>query len=164
MWPRAASCESGQRGSEAVLPRKKATILCIDDHQNALIGRKLLLEEKGYRVLDATDGRKGLALFRSHRVNAVILDYQMPGMNGDALAAEMKQSKSAVPIMMLSAYGVPESQLRSVDTYVSKSEPPEVFLSQVENLLHGRTQLFFSHWIEDWKSRIGQTLGHQRHN
>ena len=142
-----------------LLPRKRTTILCIDDHQNDLNGRKLLLEEKGYRVLDATDGRQGLALFRSHRVNAVILDSQLEGTTGNALAAELKQNRADVPIMMLSACGLPQNTLRSVDTYVSKSDSPEAFLSQVENLLHGRTQLFFSHWIEDWKSRIVRTTG-----
>jgi DNA-binding response OmpR family regulator len=143
----------------AVLPRKEAVILCIDSHQNGLIARRLLLEENGYRVLVAADGSEGLALFLSNPVNAVILAYQTRGMSGDALAAEMKHSRSDVPIMMLSPYGLPDNKLRAVDAYLSGAESPEVFLSQVENLLHGRTQLFFSHWIEDWKSRIFRTTG-----
>ena len=39
----------------------KATILCIDDHWNGLIGRKMLLEENGYKVLEASGGLEGLA-------------------------------------------------------------------------------------------------------
>ena len=50
----------------------KATILCIDDHWNGLIGRKMLLEENGYKVLEATCGVEGLKLFLSHPVDAVV--------------------------------------------------------------------------------------------
>ena len=85
------------------MPRLKATILCIDDHWNILIGHKMLLEESGYEVLEATSGDEGLKLFRSHPVDAVVLDYRMPGMNGDVAAAQMKRIKSHVPIMLLSA-------------------------------------------------------------
>jgi response regulator RpfG family c-di-GMP phosphodiesterase len=73
------------------MSRLKATILCIDDHWNALIGRKMLLENNGYEVLEASGGDEGLKLFLSHRVDAVVLDYQMPGMNGDVVAAKMKR-------------------------------------------------------------------------
>lgn len=52
---------------EQVMSRAKATILCIDDHWNGLIGRKMLLEKSGYQVLEATGGREGLKLFLSHR-------------------------------------------------------------------------------------------------
>ena len=41
----------------------KGTILCIDDHWNGLLGRKMLLEENGYEVLEATNGDEGLKLF-----------------------------------------------------------------------------------------------------
>jgi PleD family two-component response regulator len=62
-----------------VMSRLKATILCIDDHWNGLIGRKMLLENNGYEVLEATGGEEGLKLFFSHSVDAVVLDYRMPG-------------------------------------------------------------------------------------
>ena len=92
----------------------KATILCIDDHWNGLIGRKMLLEENGYKVLEATCGVEGLKLFLSHPVDAVVLDYQMPGMNGDVVAARMKRLRSQVPIMLLSAQEpLPKNTLRS---------------------------------------------------
>src|SRR6267154_6262670 len=98
------------------MSRRKATILCIDDHWNGLIGRKLLLEQSGYEVLEATSGAEGLDLFFLRPVDAVVLDYQMPGMNGDIVAAKMKQAKSYVPIMLLSSYGrLPKSNLDAVD-------------------------------------------------
>jgi len=134
--------------------RRKATILCIDDHWNGLIGRKLLLEKSGYEVLEASGGDEGLELFESHPVDAVVVDYQMPGMDGAMIAAKMKRLKSHVPIMLLSAYGpLPQSKLNSVDTFLSKSQPPSMLLSSLHNLLDRRDKPFFHRWLDQWKSR-----------
>ena len=130
----------------------KPTILCIDDHRNGLIGRKMLLEENGYEVLEATGGDEGLKLFRSHSVDAVVLDYQMPGMNGDVVAVKMKRVKAHVPIMLLSAYGpLPQSKLKAVDTFLSKSQPPDILLSTLQSLLDSRSKPFFSRWLDHWR-------------
>ena len=132
----------------------KATILCIDDHRNGLIGRKMLLEENGYEVLEATGGDEGLKLFRSHSVDAVVLDYQMPGMNGDVVAVKMKRVKAHVPIMLLSAYGpLPQNKLKAVDTFLSKSQPPNILLSTLQSLLDSRSKPFFSRWLDHWRDR-----------
>src|SRR5580700_5144783 len=118
------------------MSRAKARILCVDDHWNALIGRKMFLEASGYEVLEATGGDEGLRLFLAHAVDAVVLDYQMPGMNGDVVAAKMKRINSHVPIMLLSAYGpLPKNKLRSVDSFLSKSQPPNILLSTLQGLL-----------------------------
>jgi CheY-like chemotaxis protein len=136
------------------MSRAKATILCIDDHWNGLIGRKMLLEESGYRVLEASGGDEGLKLFRSQPVDAVVLDYQMPGMNGDVVAAKMKRINSHIPIMLLSAYEpLPKNKLSSVDSFLSKSQPPNILLSTLQNMLGDRPKPFFSRWLEHWKSR-----------
>ena len=132
----------------------KATILCIDDHWNGLIGRKMLLEENGYKVLEAAGGLEGLELFHSHPVDAVVLDYQMPGMNGDVVAAMMKRFRSQVPIMRLSAQApLPKHKLRSVDCFVSKSEPSKTLLDTLQNLLESRSKPFFSRWLDSWRQR-----------
>ena len=131
----------------------KATILCIDDHWNGLLGHKMLFEDNGYEVLDATGGDEGLKLFLSHSVDAVVLDYQMPGMNGDVVAAKMKRIKSHVPILLLSAYGpLPKSKLEAVDTFLSKSQPPKVLLSTLQGLLNNQSKRF-RRWMDTWRSR-----------
>jgi CheY-like chemotaxis protein len=114
----------------------------------------MLLEENGYEVLEASGGPEGLKLFLSHPVDAVVLDYQMPGMNGDAVAAKMKRIKSQVPIMLLSAYGpLPQSKLRSVDSFLSKSQPPAILLSTLHDLLGSRSKPFFHRWLDNWRCR-----------
>ncbi len=136
------------------MSRRKATILCIDDHWNGLIGRKKFLEQNGYEVLEASGGDEGLKLFLSRDVDAVVLDYQMPGMNGDVVAARMKRINSAVPIMLLSAYGpLPKNKLRAVDSFLSKSQPPNILLSTLQGLLSDQHKTFFSRWFDQWKNR-----------
>jgi CheY-like chemotaxis protein len=136
------------------MPRLKSKILCIDDHWNGLIGRKMLLEKNGYEVLEATGGDEGLKLFRSNSVDAVVLDYQMPGMSGDVVAAKMKRIKSSVPIMLLSAYGpLPKNKLKAVDTFLSKSQPSGILLSSLQTMINGRSKPFFHRWLDLWRDR-----------
>jgi CheY-like chemotaxis protein len=114
----------------------------------------MLLEESGYEVLEATGGDEALKLFLAHAVDAVVLDYQMPGMNGDAVAAKMKRINSQVPIMLLSAYGpLPKNKLRSVDMFLSKSQPPAILLSTLQNLVD-RPKTYFHRWFDHWKNSI----------
>ena len=136
------------------MTRLKSKILCIDDHWSGLIGRKMLLEKNGYEVLEASGGDEGLKLFRSNRVDAVVLDYQMPGMNGDVVAAKMKRIKSSVPIMMLSAYEpLPKNKLKAVDAFLSKSQPTDKLLSNLQHMIDGRSKPFFHRWLDLWRDR-----------
>lgn len=134
------------------MPRVKKTILCIDDQWNALISRKMFLECNGYQVLEATGANEGMKLFRTLLVDAVILDYQLPGMNGDLVAAKMKRIKPHVPIVLLSVYGpLPENKLESVDAFLTKSQGPKVLLSVLQNLLHRRPKPFLARWLDSWR-------------
>jgi CheY-like chemotaxis protein len=117
------------------MPRRPL-ILCVDDEWNGLQGRKMLLEEARCKVLVATSGADALQLFTSHPIDLVLLDYHMPGMNGDVVAEQMKAGQPDVLIALLSADdGLPESALRWVDAFVSKSESPANLLQIVEHLL-----------------------------
>ena len=115
---------------------KRPLILCVDDDWNGLEGRKMLLEEAGCEVVVASRGTDAMRLFASHPIDLVLLDYHMPGMNGDVVAEHMKSSQPDVPVALLSADdGLPESALRWVDVFVSKSESPANLLQTVEHLL-----------------------------
>lgn len=129
----------------------RAMILCIDDDGLGLEARKELLEISGYDVLTACSGQEGLRLFASHLVDAVIVDYQMPGMSGDRVASEMKRVKPHVPILMLSAYhDLAGSKLTQVDAFICKSESWPKVLSALDRLLLPRLP-FFDRWWESWK-------------
>jgi CheY-like chemotaxis protein len=78
---------------------KKPLILCVEDDWNGLEGRKVLLEEIGCRVLASTSGVEALHLFASYAIDLVLLEYHMPEMRGDAMAACMKASHPEIPIV-----------------------------------------------------------------
>ncbi len=112
-------------------------VLCVDDELVGLRVRKILLERAGYRVLTALDGAAGLDLFANEPVEAVILDYSMPGMHGGEVAARMREIKPRVPILLLSAYiGLPAEVTSLVDLYMTKGEGAPVLLEKLGSLLH----------------------------
>lgn len=111
-------------------------ILCIDDEPTGLMVRKVLLQRQGYEVLTALSGTEGLQLFAANPVKAVVLDYAMPGMNGDQVAAEMKRINPAIKILLLSAYvDLPEEALKWVDKRALKGVSPISFLADLKQLL-----------------------------
>jgi len=128
--------ESRSQRKEFAMARRQETLLCIDDNQSSLNICKIILEDFGYKVLTASSAREGLEIFASHVIDAVILDYQMPEMNGELVAAEMRRTKPRVPILMLSGWGsLPESALQMVDGFVAKGDPVEFFLLAIQQLL-----------------------------
>ena len=135
--------------------RRKPTILCIDDEWNQLTGYKALLEDTGYRVLAATSGGEGLEIFYAHSVDAVVLDYRMPGMDGDLVATRMKGINSNVPILLLSGcQGLSQDKLRCVDVSLPKGQSPATLLSTLHDLLN-RQSPFFNRWLGSWRGNTG---------
>ncbi|HSY69397.1 MAG TPA: response regulator [Edaphobacter sp.] len=112
-------------------------VLCVDDELVGLQVRKILLERAGYRVLTAQDGPSGLEIFSAEPVEAVVLDYSMPGMHGGEVAARMRLAKPRVPILLLSAYmGLSVEVTSVVDLYMTKGEGAPVLLEKLGSLLH----------------------------
>ena len=79
-----------------------AAILCIDDEEPALVLRRLVLENAGYRVFTALTGKKGIEVFRYQPIDVVILDYWMADMDGLDVAVQLKTLSPKTPIIMLS--------------------------------------------------------------
>lgn len=82
--------------------RPKRTILCVDDNEQALSIRKLMLETRGYRVLACTNGHHALELFKQGGVDLVLSDLQMPGLDGAELVEKIKQLSAATPAILFS--------------------------------------------------------------
>ena len=128
-------------------------VLCVDDELEGLIGREALLKQAGCAVLISTSPLQALKLFVSCHVDAVVLDYQMPEMRGDAVASRMKSLKPDVPLMLLSAHdSFPDEMLGHVDVFFSKREPPRKFVAAVHVLLAERENFFFK-WLRDWQHK-----------
>ena len=113
-------------------------ILCIDDAEIALRVRKLLLKSAGYAVLTAASGEEGLELFRQNPVDLVLADHFLSDKSGAEIAAEMKQIKPAVPILIVSAAAEIPSALEFADGFLSKGEGPDALLEKIASLLPTR--------------------------
>ncbi len=98
-----------------------STLLCI--HRDP--AQLSLLEQSGYELLTATNGREGLRLFMSRPVDAIVLDYHLGLLDGGIVAAEIKKVKPQVPIVMVAQdLELPVSALRSVDAVVARGRWP----------------------------------------
>ena len=119
-----------------------AAILCIDDEEPALILRRLVLENAGYRVFTALTGKQGIELFRHQPIEVVILDYWMADMDGLDVAEQLKALSPKTPIIMLSGYtSILDEGLGRVDLWLRKGEgDPEQLLSAVMQALNSRQQ------------------------
>lgn len=111
-------------------------VLCVDDEVVGLEVRKIVLERAGYVVLTASDGPSGLKVFAAEPIEAVILDYSMPGMHGGEVAVRMRQVKPEIPILLLSAYvGLSSEITAPVDLYMTKGEGAPTLLEKLNTLL-----------------------------
>ncbi|MBV8476321.1 MAG: response regulator [Acidobacteria bacterium] len=112
-------------------------LLCVDDDPEAMQIRKLLLESNGYSVMTANSGEEALTLLRqANRVDLVLMDYLMPGMNGDELAEHLRQRFPSLPIVAVSGVDeLPDRLLKNVDANVPKGHDPERLLSAITEAL-----------------------------
>ncbi len=115
-------------------------VLIVDDEQRM---RKLIrdfLTAKGFSILEAEDGEKGLAVFEENKnnINLVLLDVMMPKLDGWSVLRQIRQ-ESNVPVIMLTARGEEQDELfgfeLGVDEYISKPFSPKILVARVEAIL-----------------------------
>jgi CheY-like chemotaxis protein len=114
----------------------RMTVLCVEDEDQQLKLRKMLFESEGFNVLTAQTGRQALELFQAHAVDAVVLDYWMAGMNGMAVATELKRLRPTIPIIVLSGWtSLPGETIGLVDAWFQKAQvQPAELVSTVTRL------------------------------
>ncbi len=87
-------------------------ILLVDDEP---IQRQILkdfLEEQGFQVLEAENGKKALSMFEQEFIPLVLLDHRMPDMNGDEVLERLKQINPLVKVIMITAYGAVDTAVK----------------------------------------------------
>ena len=115
-------------------PLSKRAILCVDDDDAILRYEKMLLEKNGYAVITAASAQQGLRLVTMCECDAVLLDYEMPGMNGNEVASEIKRIRPDLSIILLSGSEVPTYALALVDAFVPKLEASRELLPMIAEL------------------------------
>jgi CheY-like chemotaxis protein len=100
----------------------KRRILCVDDEEEILTVLCEILTDSGFRVLCESDAERARQMVPSLDVDAVVLDYQMPGCNGLELASAIRASKPGLPIVMFSGALPPSEMPTTVSSFVAKSD------------------------------------------
>ena len=110
--------------------RRWPYILIVDDDEDFRAGLRLALEMKGYQVEERQNGQEALALLAEKPALLVLLDLQMPLMNGREMLSKMRASPDLkeVPVVIISGFGFEwEAELMGAQGYIGKPfEPPEL--------------------------------------
>jgi two-component system, OmpR family, response regulator CpxR len=83
--------------------KPKRTILCVDDNEQSLSHRKIVLETRGYRVVSFTRGEDAFGRFLQGGVDLVIADMAMPGLDGPQLIGKIKDASPQTPAILISS-------------------------------------------------------------
>ena len=116
--------------------KPKKTILCVDDNEQSLSIRKVMLETRGYRVVTCTNGEQALEVFRCGGVDLVLSDLIMPGIDGHKLVEEVKRLSPQTPAILFSGkIKIYERDLRA-DVFLPKGMyAPVELLERIRLLL-----------------------------
>ncbi|MBV8208313.1 MAG: response regulator [Acidobacteria bacterium] len=99
--------------------RPKKTILCVDDNEQLLSIRKVILETRGYRVLAAPTAAQALTLFHNNAVDLVLSDLIMPDFDGRQLIQQIKGISPQTPAILFSG---------KLTIFSGEEMPADVFL------------------------------------
>jgi CheY-like chemotaxis protein len=117
----------------------KHVILCVDDEDNPLLLRKLVLEKAGYTVVTARSASEALELLAVRHVDLVLSDHLMPGTTGAELAQEMKSRFPATPFILISGVNDIPLDADSADAFMSKVEGPDKLCRRVAAVLRAQS-------------------------
>ncbi len=114
-----------------------APILLIEDNEQNQYLTRFLLERHGYTVVTAADGRHGLDMAASIAPALILLDIQLPTMDGYAVARALRALSHLddVSIVAVTSYAMPGDRERALDAgcngYIEKPIDPETFVSEL---------------------------------
>ena len=113
-------------------------ILIVEDDKNIREGVADFLSEFGYNTIEASDGREALAKFDEQDISLVILDIQMPYINGLEVIKEIRK-RSKLPVLMLTAFSDEEYKIDAytnmADGYLEKPFSLPVLRARVDSLI-----------------------------
>ena len=118
-------------------------ILVVDDDPGIRDALRMILDYEGYETLSAPDGKTALADLDSSRVDAVLLDIKMPGMDGFEILDRIVAREDAPPVLMISGHGdiatAVEATRRGAFDFLEKPPQRERILVSLENALSRNT-------------------------
>jgi len=122
------------------------TILLVEDQEDYRHLMRRWLEARGYRVIEAADGRAGWAALQEHGADLVLTDIAMPVMDGVALCRQIKatEATAAVPVIMLTSHTEAPTQLAGTnagaDGYIAKDSDARLIEARIAALVKERAR------------------------
>lgn len=117
------------------------TVLLIEDNEQNRYLATYLLEHHGFTVVVAVDGPQGIALAATLLPDLVLLDIQLPGMDGYSVARALRQTRagSATPIIAVTSYAMAGDRDQAIaagcDGYIEKPIDPQTFVAEISAFL-----------------------------
>jgi two-component system, cell cycle response regulator DivK len=117
------------------------TLLIIEDNEQNFYLMRFMLENSGFVVIGAENGREGIELALRHKPSAILLDIQLPEMDGYAVAAELKKHDvlAGVPIIAVTSYAMVGDREKIIAAgatgYIEKPINPETFVPEINQYL-----------------------------
>lgn len=119
----------------------KKMILYIEDNEQNLYLVTFLLEKHGYEVCAAMDGQEGINIAAKVRPDLILLDIQLPLMDGYAVARQLRANPdlAGIPIVAVTSYAMTGDREKALaagcNGYIEKPINPDTFMEQVEQHL-----------------------------
>ncbi len=116
-------------------------ILYIEDNDQNFYLVEFILKTKGYSVIRARDGKEGIGLAISERPALILLDIQLPVMDGYATARELRSTpdQESTPIVALTSYAMAGDREKAIEAgcngYIEKPINPKTILEQIQQFL-----------------------------
>ncbi len=118
-----------------------STILIVEDNEKNMKLVRDILQHKGYATLEAVTGGEGVRLAVAHRPDLILMDIQLPDIDGIAVLREIRKYAvlDAIPVLAVSASVMPDEQQKVVtsgfDAFISKPINLKQFLETVQRFL-----------------------------
>lgn len=122
--------------------RPRSILLIEDNEQNRYL-LTFLLEQHGYTVMSAEDGPRGIEAAKTFLPSIILLDIQLPTMDGYSVARALRQIEDLVviPIVAVTSYAMPGDRERAIASgcngYLEKPIDPETFVAEMESIVFG---------------------------
>jgi two-component system response regulator HydG len=113
----------------------KKHIVVVDDDPSVRHMLARVLSDEGYETSAAADGRAGLKIIANSGVDLVLLDLKMAGMSGEETLKELSTLRPALPVVVITAYPRPRSEMGAVSALLLKPLDFQVLLETIKNLL-----------------------------
>jgi two-component system cell cycle response regulator DivK len=116
------------------------TVLLIEDNDQNRYLATYLLEQHGYRVVAAPDGLRGIALAQASPPDLILLDIQLPRMDGYAVARALREiaALDRIPIIAVTSYAMVGDREKSLaagcNGYIEKPINPETFIAEIQRI------------------------------